>query len=179
MSITILIGAPIDDGQRRQGCVMGPAAYRVAGIHAAIADLGHTVTDWGDLTLPALSDATCPNPVVHHLPKILGWTQTLADRVDDALSQGGLPIILGGDHSLALGTVTGAATYANRHDRPLFLLWLELQGPGANSCNGFRLSDKLGLGSRLPGKLICHLVHLLAGHLDRGLCRHRRHCHHH
>jgi arginase len=125
MSNTILIGAPIDDGQRRQGCVMGPAAYRVAGIHAAIAELGHAVTDWGDLTLPALSDATCPNPVVHHLPEILGWTQTLADRVDDALSQGGLPIILGGDHSLALGTVTGAATYANRHDRPLFLLWLD------------------------------------------------------
>ncbi len=125
MSNTILIGAPIDDGQHRQGCVMGPAAYRVAGIAAAIAELGHTVDDWGDLTLPTLTDATCPNPAVHHLPEILGWTQTLADKVDDALSEGGLPIILGGDHSLALGTVTGAATFANRQDRPLFLLWLD------------------------------------------------------
>ena len=125
MPNTILIGAPIDDGQRRHGCVMGPAAYRVAGIANAIRDLGHSVEDWGDLTLPQLEAATCPNPMVHHLPEILGWTQTLADRVDDALSQGGLPIILGGDHSLALGTVTGAATYANRHDRPLFLLWLD------------------------------------------------------
>jgi arginase len=125
MSNTILIGAPIDDGQRRQGCVMGPAAYRVAGIHAAIAELGHTVDDWGDVSLPDLTAATCPNPAVHHLPEILGWTQTLADKVDDALSQGGLPIILGGDHSLALGTVAGAAAHANRQGRPLFLLWLD------------------------------------------------------
>ena len=125
MSNTILIGAPIDDGQRRQGCVMGPAAYRVAGIHAAISELGHTVDDWGDVSLPDLTEATCPNPAVHHLPEILGWTQTLADKVDDALSQGGLPIILGGDHSLALGTVSGAAAHANRQGRPLFLLWLD------------------------------------------------------
>ena len=125
MSNTILIGAPIDDGQRRQGCVMGPAAYRVAGIHAAISELGHTVDDWGDVSLPDLTAATCPNPAVHHLPEILGWTQTLADKVDDALSQGGLPIILGGDHSLALGTVAGAAAHANRQGRPLFLLWLD------------------------------------------------------
>ena len=125
MPNTILIGAPVDDGQRRLGCVMGPAAYRVAGIAAAISELGHGVTDWGDLTLPPLTDATCPNPAVHHLPQILGWTQTLADRVDDALSEGALPIILGGDHSLALGTVAGAAAHAKRQDRPLFLLWLD------------------------------------------------------
>ena len=59
MTRTILIGAPIDDGQRRPGCVMGPAAYRVAGIAAAIRDLGHGVTDWGDVALPELTDATC------------------------------------------------------------------------------------------------------------------------
>jgi arginase len=125
MPKTILIGAPIDEGQRHLGCVMGPAAYRVAGIASAIAELGHPVTDWGDVALPDLTAATCPNPVVHHLPEILGWTQVLADRVDDALSQGGMPIILGGDHSLALGTVAGAAAYAERHARPLFLLWLD------------------------------------------------------
>ena len=125
MPHTILIGAPIDDGQRRPGCLMGPAAYRVAGIAAAIRDLGHPVTDWGDLSLPDLTDATCPNPAVHSLPQVLGWTQTLADKTDDALSQGALPVIMGGDHSLALGSVAGAAAFAARHDRPLFLLWLD------------------------------------------------------
>ena len=125
MSRTILIGAPIDDGQRRAGCVMGPAAYRVAGIAAAIRDLGHGVDDWGDVALPDLTPALCPNPAVHSLPQVLGWTEVLADRVDDALSEGGLPIILGGDHSLALGSVAGAAAFAARADRPLFLLWLD------------------------------------------------------
>lgn len=125
MPHTILIGAPIDDGQRRPGCLMGPAAYRVAGIAQAIRDLGHRVTDWGDLTLPELTAATCPNPVVHALPQVLGWTRTLQDRTDAALTQGALPIILGGDHSLALGSVAGAAAYAARQDRPLFLLWLD------------------------------------------------------
>ena len=125
MSKTILIGAPIDAGQRRPGCLMGPAAYRVAGLAQAIADQGHGVQDWGDLTCPEVAAPACPNPAVHSLAEVLGWTQILSDKVDDALSQGGLPIILGGDHSLALGSVAGAAAYADRTGRPLFLLWLD------------------------------------------------------
>ena len=125
MPNVILIGAPIDDGQRRAGCVMGPTAYRVAGIAGAIRDMGHGLTDWGDVALPALREVTCANPVVHSLREVLGWTQILADKVDDALSEKALPIILGGDHSLALGSVAGAAAFAARQDRPLFLLWLD------------------------------------------------------
>lgn len=121
----ILIGAPIDEGQRRAGCVMGPAAYRVAGLAAAIAELGHGVEDWGDLSPAAVKAAPCPNPAVHDLDRVLGWTEALRDRVDDALSAGGMPILLGGDHSLALGSVAGAAAFAKRQDRPLFLLWLD------------------------------------------------------
>ena len=83
------------------------------------------MADWGDVALPDLADASCPNPAVHSLPEVLGWTQVLADKVDDALSQDALPIILGGDHSLALGSVAGAAAYAHRNGRPLFLLWLD------------------------------------------------------
>ena len=125
MPNVILIGAPIDDVQRRPGCLMGPAAYRVAGLVAAIRDLGHLVADWGDLSLPGLTPAISVNPVVHALPQVIGWTQVLQDRTDDALSQGALPIIMGGDHSLALGSVAGAAAFAARHHRPLFLLWLD------------------------------------------------------
>jgi arginase len=125
MARCTLIGAPIDSGQKRPGCLMGPAAYRVAGLAAAIRDLGHGVDDWGDLTLPPLDPATCPNPAVHALAETIGWTKLLTDRVDDALSAGSMPIILGGDHSLALGSVAGAAAHAARQGRPLFLLWLD------------------------------------------------------
>lgn len=125
MAHCILIGAPIDSGQKRAGCLMGPAAYRVAGLAREVRDLGHAVEDWGDLALPDLTPAICANPVVHSLPQVLGWTQVLADKVDDALSLGGLPILLGGDHSLALGSVAGAAAFAQRTGRPLFLLWLD------------------------------------------------------
>ena len=125
MPNVILIGAPIDDGQKRPGCIMGPAAYRVAGLAAAIGDMGHGLTDWGDVALPSLRDVTPANPAVHALPQVLGWTEVLAARVEDALGQGAMPIILGGDHSLALGSVAGAAAFAARQNRPLFLLWLD------------------------------------------------------
>jgi arginase len=125
MPQTILIGAPIDTGQKNPGCIMGPAAYRVAGIAGAIRDLGHGVQDWGDVALGKLRDVTFPNPAIHHLAETLGWTEVLQMRVDDALSEGGMPIIMGGDHSLALGSVAGAAAYADRAGRPLFLLWLD------------------------------------------------------
>ncbi len=121
----ILIGAPIDEGQRRPGCVMGPAAYRVAGLATAISEQGHGLQDWGDVSLPPLQDVTCANPVVHSLPQVMGWTEVLADKVEDALACGGMPIIMGGDHSLALGSVAGAANHARRQGRPLFLLWLD------------------------------------------------------
>ena len=125
MSKTILIGAPIDSGQKRAGCLMGPAAYRVAGIAHEIAAVGHGVEDWGDLALPELRDVTCSNPAVHNLAETVGWAEILMDRIDDALSENGFPIIMGGDHSLALGSAAGAAAFAHRQGRPLFLLWLD------------------------------------------------------
>lgn len=125
MTQAILIGAPIDTGQKRPGCLMGPAAYRVAGLAAAIRDQGHAVTDWGDLALGDLPQVTCANPAVHSLAQTVAWTEILTDRVDDALSGGGFPIIMGGDHSLALGSVAGAAAFAERQGRPLYLIWLD------------------------------------------------------
>jgi arginase len=124
MSHAILIGAPIDSGQRRPGCLMGPAAYRVAGLASALRDLGHTVEDMGDLAHDPLRQAHHPNPVLHALPETLAWSETLA-RVTEAAMPHGLPMILGGDHSLALGTVAGVARHAARAGRPLFLLWLD------------------------------------------------------
>lgn len=125
MTKTILIGAPVDSGQRRPGCLMGPSAYRVAGITQTIQDLSHEVADWGDVALGPLPAAKSPNPAVDQLPETVAWTLALADQVERALNAGGMPVVLGGDHSLALGTVAGSARHALTQDRPLFLLWLD------------------------------------------------------
>jgi arginase len=103
---------------------MGPAAYRVAGIAPALRDLGHTVEDMGDLRHGPLPQATHANPALHALPETLAWTGTLAEATEAAMGRG-MPVILGGDHSLALGTVAGVARHAAAAGRPLFLLWLD------------------------------------------------------
>lgn len=125
MTEVTLIGVPMDAGQRRAGCVMGPAAYRVAGLAQAIADLGHVVEDRGDLTPPVLAPAPCPNPAVQSLAEVAGWAKATRLAVEAALQRGTLPMALGGDHALALGSVAGAAQFAQISGRPLFLLWLD------------------------------------------------------
>ena len=124
MTHCILIGAAIDSGQQRPGCLMGPSAYRVAGLVQALRDLGHTVDDRGDLAPGPLPALTPQNPVVHCLPETLAWTQALKSATGTAVAQG-MPILLGGDHSLALGSVAGVAMHAETVGRPLFLLWLD------------------------------------------------------
>ncbi len=101
---------------------MGPAPYRVAGIGRLLQSLGLSVTDLGDLSLPAMLPGTeCANPAVDQL----AWTAPIRDAVGHALDQGGMPVVLGGDHALALGSVAGAADHAARAGLPLFMLWLD------------------------------------------------------
>ncbi len=120
----ILIGVPIDCGQRRAGCLMGPAAFRVAGIAAAVAALGHGVEDRGDLAPAPLAPATCANPAVHALAETVAWTRALAAAAEDAI-EAGFPVFMGGDHALSLGSVAGVAARAQALGRPLFVLWLD------------------------------------------------------
>lgn len=120
----ILIGAPVDSGKHTRGCLMGPDAYRTAGLADAITALGHTVTDKGNLAPASLPEMTHANSVVHHLAETVGWTKTLMTAARSAASEG-LPIFLGGDHALALGTVAGIAAHAQDIGRPLFVLWLD------------------------------------------------------
>lgn len=119
----LLIGAPIDSGQRHLGCLMGPAAYRTAGLAGVLESLGHRVTDLGDATCEPVA-ARVSNPAVHHLPETLGWAASLATMGESAMTQG-MPIFLGGDHSLSLGSVAGVAAAAQKTGRPLFVLWLD------------------------------------------------------
>jgi arginase len=120
----ILIGAPVETGQRHAGCVMGPAAYRVAGLGPALRELGHTVTDWGDATPGPLPAHVAPHPRIHALPETIAWADGLAKAAFEGMGQG-FPIFLGGDHAIALGTVAGIAKHAKSIGRPLFVLWLD------------------------------------------------------
>ena len=121
-----LIGAPVDSGQRQPGCLMGPAALRVAGIGQTLDALGHPAQDLGDLVLPdELPQPDSPNPALDQLPETLAWTDLIRRTVGDVLGAGRLPILLGGDHSVALGSVAAAAEHAVQAGRPLFLLWLD------------------------------------------------------
>ncbi len=120
----ILIGAPVDSGKKRPGCLMGPDAYRVAGLGDALRDLSLDVQDWGNLSAaPAEVPASLPDHLFEPALTI-GWTQTLIDAAERAMPEG-LPVFLGGDHSLSLGTVVGAANHAAKSNQAQFVLWLD------------------------------------------------------
>jgi len=120
----ILIGAPVDCGKARRGCLMGPDAYRVAGLAEALSDLGHAVRDTGNLApTPAETPPRMPGHV-HAPAETIGWTAALIDAGAAAMREG-VPIFMGGDHSLSLGSVAGVARDAARRGRPQFVLWLD------------------------------------------------------
>lgn len=119
----ILLGCPVDSGKRRTGCLMGPDSYRTAGLGEALQALGHKVEDRGNLS-PAPFEPAQPGGKLHALGETIAWTQSLTEAAERAM-QDGLPIFLGGDHSLSLGTVAGVAAHAATQDRPQFVLWLD------------------------------------------------------
>ncbi len=120
----VLVGAPVDSGKDRRGCLMGPDAYRTAGLAEALADLGHSITDTGNLAPDKIAaDPEIP-PHVHAPAQTAGWTATLTDAAHAAM-QTGLPVFLGGDHSLSLGSMAGVAARAAAVGRPQFVLWLD------------------------------------------------------
>ncbi len=120
----ILVGAPVDSGKKRKGCLMGPDAYRTAGLAETLTKLGHTVIDAGNVVPTATRPQTCANPLVHSMAETVAWAEALAAAAMRAAAEG-LPIFLGGDHALSIGTVAGMAAHAEAETRPMFVLWLD------------------------------------------------------
>lgn len=121
-----LIGAPVQDGAGRRGCEMGPSAFRTADIAGAIAALGHGVADLGNVAPLSVQPAAHGNAALKFLPEVAGWTAALANAAYEASAgPDAMPIFLGGDHSLAAGTLTGLARRAEDMGRELFVLWLD------------------------------------------------------
>lgn len=121
----VLVGAPIEAGAGRRGCLMGPDAYRTAGLAENLQALGHRVQDLGNLVPETITGSKPPNGVVRNFAEVAGWTKVLHDCATQLGSEAAFPIYMGGDHALALGTVTGQAASAAAVGRPLFVLWLD------------------------------------------------------
>jgi len=124
MTQTLLLGAPVDSGKRTRGCLMGPDAFRTAGLAEALGSLGTDVTDLGNVAPAPLRAVRAPNPELYALAETVAWTEALTKAAQDAVARG-FPIFLGGDHSISLGTVAGVAAHAAAQNRPQFLLWLD------------------------------------------------------
>lgn len=123
-----LIGAPVDEGAGAEGALMGPAALRVAGVARMLRELGLDVEDRGDIPEPApepsgLAPADAARS--RNADRVAAWTRAIHDATYDALRDGRLPIALGGDHSLSMGSLTAAARWCAQKGRPLAVLWLD------------------------------------------------------
>lgn len=124
-TITIL-GAPLEAGASVPGAAMGPAMLRTAGIVKALRDLGHDVEDRGDLALPyPLVHGVAPEGKAHRFAHVSAWARLLARETYAVARSGRTPIVLGGDHSLAMGSIGGVARRAAEAGRELFVLWLD------------------------------------------------------
>lgn len=149
MTHCILIGAPVDCGKRRRGCLMGPDGYRAAGLIEALESLGHTVEDRGNLS-PRPNDIP-PHPHLHQLSETVGWTETLIDAAQDA-ARDGFPIFMGGDHALGAGSTAGMAAHWAKEGRPFFTLWIDAHSDihtpnttGSGNLHGTPVAYFLGL----------------------------------
>ncbi|HVC81805.1 MAG TPA: arginase [Chloroflexota bacterium] len=143
-----ILGAPIDFGASRRGVDMGCSAIRYAGLQGSLQRLGHDVVDLGNVRASLAEQGDAGDPRLKHLDEILAASRDLADLVTEARADDRLPVILGGDHSIALGSIAGAA-----RGRTLGVLWIDAHGdfnthettPSGN-IHGMPLAASCGLG---------------------------------
>ncbi|HUF90619.1 MAG TPA: arginase [Gemmatimonadota bacterium] len=148
-----LIGVPLDLGAGRRGVDMGPSALRIAGLQERLERLGYQVTDAGDHAVPIPESADPGDPRAHYLPQIAEVAEALSLRVAEALREGAIPLVLGGDHSLSIGTIAGASQWARENETDVGLLWFDAHSdmntpetsPSGN-IHGMPLAASLGYG---------------------------------
>jgi arginase len=119
-----LIGAPTDVGAGRRGASMGPEALRVAGLDKALRSLGRTVIDRGNVAGPANPEHARAGEY-RHLPEVAAWCRAVHDAVHASLAAGETPVLMGGDHSVAIGSVAAVARHCAERRRPLAMFWLD------------------------------------------------------
>jgi arginase len=157
--IVHVLGVPMDLGSGRRGVDMGPSAIRIAGVADRLSELGHKVVDDGDIDIKNAEELKVGDPRVRYLTEIARAATILARKVDRIMGLGHFPLVLGGDHSIAVGTVSGIASFAQRQGKRVGLLWIDAHGdintpetsPSGN-IHGMPLAALLGYGvSELTG----------------------------
>ena len=151
--IVNIVGFPMDLGADRRGVDMGPSALRIAGLKEKLEILGYKIIDSGDVIIQIKEKQKITNPKLKYLEEILKTSKTLAGRVENVLGKGHFPLCIGGDHSMALGTIAGIASYCKKHRLKLGVIWIDAHSdmntdetsPSGN-IHGMPLAASLGLG---------------------------------
>lgn len=153
-----ILGVPLDHGAGRRGVGMGPSALRVGGLHNALTLLGCTVTDRGDIDIAAPETLAAGDSRARYLTLISAVCARVCREVVEVLQAGGLPLIIGGDHSLAIGTLSGVAAYLRARRTgdqaaPPGLIWFDAhcdintpQSSPSGNIHGMPLACLLGHG---------------------------------
>jgi arginase len=148
-----IIGVPLDLGASRRGVDMGPSAVRVAGLEARLESLGHEVNDSGNIAVAIAETKQAGEQSARYLDEITETCTKAAEMVLRSLEEGMTPVVLGGDHSVAAGTVSGVAEFYRRENKKIGLIWIDAHSdintpetsPSGN-VHGMPLAALLGLG---------------------------------
>lgn len=120
-----IVGAPLDLGAGRRGVDMGPSALRLAGLGSRVAALGYSVEDFGNVFVDQPESTPSGPTRAKYLTQITSVCNALADMIDRAIREGRFPLVLGGDHSVAVGTVAGVAHAAKQRQEKIGIIWID------------------------------------------------------
>src|ERR1700678_4249312 len=119
-----IIGVPMDLGASRRGVDMGPSALRVAGLQARLRQLGRHVEDIGNVSVPQPEEQPYGEKRARYLDEIASACQGLADGVKKSLDEDCTPLVLGGDHPVAVGSASGTAAHLHKKSKRIGVIWL-------------------------------------------------------
>lgn len=153
MKTVRIIGVAMDLGASRRGTDMGPSALRIAGLGPNLARLGYDVALEEDIAVPAMETRRVSDPHARFKEEILTVCTQLAERTRDVLDAGEIPLVIGGDHSIAMGTVSGVSAHFRNRNESFGLVWFDAHGdmniPGVSpsgNIHGMPLAHLLGRG---------------------------------
>ncbi len=149
-----IIGFPMDLGAGRRGVDMGPSALRIAGVGDKLSALGYNVIDAGDIDIKNPEVAQVQDAKLRYLPEIASACTDLAREVESSLDRDEFPIVLGGDHSMAIGTIAGIANHCKKHKKRFGVIWIDAHAdintpetsPSGN-IHGMPVAVSLGIGA--------------------------------